>query len=98
METETQEFEKVGTSADEIRAKAEHWVQEKPSDAMLTAAGIGFLVALLPMGKILRALLGLIFSLLKPTLLVLGILKVVEEVQANCCCSGQSEESSGDHP
>lgn len=97
METETQEFEKVGTNADELRAKAEHWVKDKPSDAILTAAGIGFLVALLPMGKILRAILGLTFSLLKPTLLVLGLLKVVEEVQANCS-SCHSDESSGDHP
>jgi hypothetical protein len=92
METQTENLERITNSTDEIRSKAETWVQEKPTDAVLAAAGVGFLVALLPLGKLLRALLGLAFSLLKPALLILGVMKLVEEVQAGCC----DEESAGE--
>ena len=70
----------------------EQKIRENPVEAVVLALLIGFLVCLLPVGRLIRALLQAAFLLLKPALLVLGIIKAVEYYQ-QCC--GEEREVTG---
>jgi hypothetical protein len=59
----------------------EEKIRENPVEAVGLALLIGFLVCLLPVGRLIGALLRVAFLLLKPALLVLGIIKAVEYYQ-----------------
>ena len=70
----------------------EQKIRENPAEAVVLALLIGFLVCLLPVGRLIGALLRVAFLLLKPALLVLGIIKAVEYYQ-QCC--GEEREVTG---
>ena len=70
----------------------EQKVRENPVEAVVLALLIGFLVCLLPVGRLIGALLRVAFLLLKPALLVLGIIKAVEYYQQ---CRGEEREVTG---
>lgn len=70
----------------------EQKIRENPVEAVVLALLIGFLVCLLPVGRLIGALLRAAFLLLKPALLVLGIIKAVEYYQ-QCC--GEEREVTG---
>jgi hypothetical protein len=70
----------------------EQKIRENPVEAVVLALLIGFLVCLLPVGRLIGALLRGAFLLLKPALLVLGIIKAVEYYQ-QCC--GEEREVTG---
>jgi hypothetical protein len=72
----------------ELEAK----IRENPVEAVVLALLIGFLVCLLPVGRLIGALLRVAFLLLKPALLVLGIIKAAEYYQ-QCC--GEEREVKG---
>ena len=66
-------------------------ISENPVEAVVLALLIGFLVCLLPVGRLIGALLRVAFLLLKPVLLVLGIIKAVEYYQQ---CYGEKREAT----
>jgi hypothetical protein len=70
----------------------EQKIRENPVEAVVLALLIGFLVCLLPVGRLIGALLRGAFLLLKPALLVLGIIKAVEYYQQRC---GEEREVTG---
>jgi hypothetical protein len=53
-------------------------IRREPLKAALLAFGGGFLLCLLPLGKLLTVLVKVTFLLMKPALVILGIVKLLE--------------------
>lgn len=68
---------------DDLFSRADDFARREPTTAVASAFGAGFLLNLLPLGAIAAAFFGIAFSLLKPLLLFLGVLKACE------CCRAQ---------
>lgn len=58
--------------------KADDFARHQPTKAVASAAGLGFLINLLPIGAITGGLVAVSFALVRPALLFLGLLKAVE--------------------
>jgi len=58
--------------------RADEYARREPSKAVVSAFGAGFLLNLLPLSAIAAALVGIAFSLVRPALLFLGLLKACE--------------------
>lgn len=58
--------------------KADDLARHEPTKAIVSAAGVGFLINLLPIGAIVGGLVAATFSLARPVLLFLGLLKAFE--------------------
>jgi len=56
-------------------------VRKSPVKSVVWAFFVGLLLTIFPVGRVLGALTSLVFVLLRPLLLVLGALKLVEEVE-----------------
>jgi hypothetical protein len=76
MKTEPTNFD-----FENIQARAEDYVRESPSKSAAIAFLAGFVVAMLPIGGIVGALVRLILFLVRPALMIIGIVKVYEEIQ-----------------
>lgn len=63
---------------DEIVQRTEQYARREPVKAVTSAFGIGFLIHLLPVGGIIGMFASVAFSLLRPALLVLGVMKAWE--------------------
>lgn len=57
---------------------ADDFARREPAKAVVSAFGAGILLNLLPFGAIAAALVGIAFSLVRPALLFLGLLKACE--------------------
>jgi len=66
--------------------KIEDRVRQDPLKAVLLAFASGFLLCLLPAGKLLGVAAKLIILLVKPALFVLGIIKILEYAGVNVGC------------
>ena len=66
--------------------KIEERVRQDPLKAVLVAFASGFFLSLLPVGKLLGFAAKLAFLLVKPALLVLGIIKILEYAGVNAGC------------
>jgi hypothetical protein len=69
--------------------KIEDEVRADPLKAVLLAFVGGFVFCLLPVGKLLGAAVKLAFLLLKPALLLFGVIKVLEFAGVNLECGKQ---------
>jgi len=58
--------------------QADDYARREPVKAVTCAFGAGFLVNLLPIGFIVGALTAIAFSILRPVLLFLGLIKACE--------------------
>jgi hypothetical protein len=67
---------------DDLLSRADDFARREPATAVASAFGAGFLVNLLPLGAIAAALAGIAFTLAKPLLLLLGLVKVCEFYRA----------------
>ena len=65
----------------ELVAYAEKCASKDPLKTSLIAFPAGLLLTILPVGQIAGALTRLLFSLLRPALVVLGAMKVFEEIE-----------------
>lgn len=65
----------------DLIAFAEKCAKKEPVKTSLIAFLAGLLLTILPVGQIVGALTRLLFSLLRPALVVLGAMKVLEEVE-----------------
>jgi hypothetical protein len=62
----------------------EEQIRQEPMKAALLAFAAGFILCLLPLGRLLGVILRMALVLLKPTLLILGVLKLVEYAGDAC--------------
>lgn len=74
---------KSSTSKPSWLQSADEYARHEPIKAVVSAAGAGFLVNLLPMGAIVGALASLAFALARPVLLFLGLMKIYELVRCD---------------
>jgi hypothetical protein len=65
----------------DLKAKTEKLVREDPAKAIGLALFGGVLLTVLPIGRVLTGLIRLTLALARPLLLVLGAVKLYEEVQ-----------------
>jgi hypothetical protein len=76
---EATDLERVRSqSLDEILEKADDYARQEPMKAVVAAFGAGFLLNLLPVGAIVGALTAIAFSVARPVLLFLGLLKLCD--------------------
>ena len=65
----------------ELWSAAEDCARREPLKTSASAFFVGVLFAILPLGTIVAAFVRLAFALARPLLLVLGAMKVIEEVE-----------------
>ena len=63
---------------DALVNRADQFARREPAKAVASAFGTGILLNLIPLGAIAAALTGIAFSLVRPVLLFLGLMKAVE--------------------
>lgn len=68
-------------SVEDMGQCAQKMIREEPAKAMGLAVLAGLLLTVFPVGRVLGALVRLLFALLRPLLLVLGAMKVYEEFE-----------------
>jgi hypothetical protein len=68
-------------TVDDLSSCTEKFVREDPAKAIGLALFGGVLLTVLPVGRLLSALVRLAFALARPLLLVLGAVKLYEEYQ-----------------
>ena len=81
MEPKTSQNPQAAPSASWLK-KADDYARHDPTKAVLSAAGAGFVLNLLPIGAIVGGLAAVAFALARPLLLFLGLLKAVEFLRA----------------
>lgn len=62
--------------------QADDFARLQPTKAVASAAGVGLLINLLPIGAIVGGLIAVSLALVRPALLILGLLKAVEFLRA----------------
>jgi hypothetical protein len=68
-------------TVDDFTSCTEKFVREDPAKAVSLALFTGVLLTILPVGRLVGALIRLAFALARPLLLVLGGVKLYEEFQ-----------------
>jgi len=68
-------------TVDDLSSCTEKFVREDPAKAVGLALFAGVLLTVLPVGRLISALVRLGFALARPLLLVLGAVKLYEEYQ-----------------
>lgn len=68
-------------AAEDFTTHTEKFVREDPAKAVGLALFTGVLLTILPVGRLIGALIRLAFCLARPLLLVLGAVKLYEEFQ-----------------
>ncbi|MEP6671686.1 MAG: hypothetical protein ABJF10_21175 [Chthoniobacter sp.] len=68
-------------TVDDLSSCTEKFVREDPAKAVGVALFAGVLLTVLPVGRLISALVRLAFALARPLLLVLGGVKLYEEYQ-----------------
>lgn len=64
---------------EDCKERTQQFIREDPTKAVGFAVLVGILLTILPVGRLLGALVRLAFSLARPLLLVLGVVKLYEE-------------------
>jgi len=70
-------------TVEDLSSSTEKFVREDPAKAIGLAMFGGVLLTVLPVGRLISALVRLAFALARPLLLVLGAVKLYEEIQKN---------------
>lgn len=78
-------------SLEPVAQKVETFAKEKPTHALSAAVGVGIILAILPIGGILSGLLRLAFAVLRPILMVFGVLRIYESLGARRARSEKTE-------
>lgn len=61
--------------------QADEYARQEPTKAVIAAFGAGFLINLLPLGAITGAATSTAFSLVRPALLFLGLIKAADLIR-----------------
>ncbi len=70
-------------TVDDLSSSTEKFVREDPAKAIGLAMLGGVLLTVMPVGRLISALVRLAFALARPLFLVLGAVKLYEEFQKN---------------
>lgn len=71
-------------------------IRRSPVASVMAAAGAGYILSFLPVAALLGALLGLLLRLIKPMLILFGVIKVAHLIRGSCCCACEDEDSERD--
>ena len=71
----------VASEWTDLTQRTEQYAREEPGKAVGLAFLAGLVLTVLPIGSIIASLLRVSFMLLRPALLVLGVMKAYEEIQ-----------------
>lgn len=82
------------SNMDVLVNRAESYTKAKPTKALSAAFGLGIIMALFPMGRVIGFVLRLVFALLRPVLLILGVVRVYEEYNSRTRSSAEAREDS----
>ncbi len=75
-------FEVSGApDVDNLVHRTEEYTREEPMKAVGIAFVAGLFITLLPIGSIIAGLLRLVLALVRPALLILGAVKLYEEIE-----------------
>jgi len=66
-------------TVENLSDRTQQFIRDEPGKAVGVALFAGILLTVFPVGRVLGALVRLLFALARPLLLVLGALKVYEE-------------------
>jgi ElaB/YqjD/DUF883 family membrane-anchored ribosome-binding protein len=64
-----------------VLSETENYVREKPTESLLCALAVGYILNRLPVGRILGGLFRLVIVALKPAILIYGATKLFQAVQ-----------------
>jgi len=70
--------------AHQLWSELEEQIRREPTKAVLLALAGGFFLCLLPIGRLTGALVRVTLVLLKPALLILGVIKLLEYSGVTC--------------
>lgn len=76
----------------------DQYITEQPTKAVAAAAGTGFLLTFLPVGKIVGMLIDLAFTLVRPLLLGLGLVKLFDSCRPAALRGEESEQTKTNKP
>ena len=68
-------------TVEDVEAHAQDYVRSEPAKAVGIAFIAGIILTVLPVGRLVAALVRLSFVLIRPLLLILGAVKLCEELQ-----------------
>ena len=68
-------------TVEDIETHAQDYVRTEPARAVGIAFIAGILLTILPVGRLVAAIVRLSFVLIRPLLLILGVVKLCEEFQ-----------------
>ncbi len=68
-------------TVEDLGERTQRFVREDPTKAVGMAVLAGLLLTIFPVGRVLGALVRLVFALARPLLLALGALKIYEEFE-----------------
>ena len=68
-------------NVEDFEHRAHEFVREEPAKAVGIAFVAGLILTILPVGRVVGALVRLSFMLVRPLLLVLGVVKLCEEME-----------------
>ena len=71
----------VKKSISELVQKTAEEVRKQPVKSLVWAFFVGIFLAIFPVGRILRLATGVVFGLIRPVLLLLGVMKLCEEME-----------------
>jgi hypothetical protein len=71
----------VASEWNELTQRTEQYARDEPGKAVGLAFLAGLVLTVLPVGSIIAGVLRVSFTLLRPALLVLGVMKAYEEIQ-----------------
>jgi hypothetical protein len=74
----------MAKNARSVWNEIEEQIRREPMKAVTLAFAGGFLLCLLPLGKLLGVLVKMTFLLLKPALVILGVAKLLEYSGLTC--------------
>ena len=68
-------------NAEDLGARAQDFARKEPAQAVGVAFLAGLVLTVLPIGRLLAVLVRLAFVLIRPILLILGVVKLCEEIE-----------------
>ena len=69
-----------GGGYEDLRARTEQYARQEPMQALGAAFVVGLLLTMLPIGSLIAGILRLCMALIRPALVVLGAVKLYEEI------------------
>jgi hypothetical protein len=86
--------ESLGRGCCDCCKNLEEKIREAPLASALITVAIGYLLSVFPLGALFRAVLKVSLALVKPGLLIFGVIKLVEYLRTNG--AGRMGRSNGD--